>query len=110
MGAIPGDTLDRSQRPEDSHTVILLLVEVGRHLQMGNARSSETLACWLPAPLCPSSHRWCLDTALSRPVTALDNERFTVQWVMLHYAVPVVLVRRCLAREGVWVGKLGSRG
>lgn len=35
--------------------------------------------------------RWCLDTALSRPVTALDNERFTVQSVMLHYAVPVVL-------------------
>ena len=31
--------------------------------------------------------------ALSRPVTALDNERFTVQSVMLHYAVPVVLVR-----------------
>ncbi|XP_036853022.2 transmembrane protein 94 isoform X1 [Manis javanica] len=35
--------------------------------------------------------RWCLDMALSRPVTALDNERFTVQWVMLQYAVPVVL-------------------
>ncbi|KAL0594552.1 Transmembrane protein 94 [Plecturocebus cupreus] len=35
--------------------------------------------------------RWCLDMALSRPVTALDNERFTVQSVMLHYAVPVVL-------------------
>uniref|UniRef100_A0A452TUD0 Transmembrane protein 94 n=1 Tax=Ursus maritimus TaxID=29073 RepID=A0A452TUD0_URSMA len=33
--------------------------------------------------------RWCLDMALSRPVTALDNERFTVQSVMLHYAVPV---------------------
>lgn len=31
--------------------------------------------------------------ALSRPVTALDNERFTVQSVMLHYAMPVVLVR-----------------
>lgn len=37
--------------------------------------------------------RWCLDMALSRPVTALDNERFTVQSGMLHYAVPVVLVR-----------------
>nr|XP_013002442.1 transmembrane protein 94 isoform X9 [Cavia porcellus] len=36
--------------------------------------------------------RWCLDMSLSRPVTALDNERFTVQSVMLHYAVPVVLV------------------
>uniref|UniRef100_A0A8C9MB65 Transmembrane protein 94 n=1 Tax=Panthera tigris altaica TaxID=74533 RepID=A0A8C9MB65_PANTA len=35
--------------------------------------------------------RWCLDMALSRPVTALDNERCTVQSVMLHYAVPVVL-------------------
>ncbi|XP_040124389.2 transmembrane protein 94 isoform X9 [Ictidomys tridecemlineatus] len=35
--------------------------------------------------------RWCLDMALSRPVTALDNERFTVQSAMLHYAVPVVL-------------------
>lgn len=30
--------------------------------------------------------------ALSRPVTALDNERFTVQSVMLKYAVPIVLV------------------
>uniref|UniRef100_A0A7M4EA37 Transmembrane protein 94 n=1 Tax=Crocodylus porosus TaxID=8502 RepID=A0A7M4EA37_CROPO len=35
--------------------------------------------------------RWCLDMALSRPVTALDNERFTVQSVMLKYAVPIVL-------------------
>ncbi|XP_075418327.1 transmembrane protein 94 isoform X1 [Tenrec ecaudatus] len=35
--------------------------------------------------------RWCLDMALSRPVTALDNERFTVQSVMLRYAVPVVV-------------------
>ncbi|XP_045428142.1 transmembrane protein 94 isoform X6 [Pipistrellus kuhlii] len=35
--------------------------------------------------------RWCLDMALSRPTTALDNERFTVQSVMLHYAMPVVL-------------------
>ncbi|XP_038597863.1 transmembrane protein 94 isoform X1 [Tachyglossus aculeatus] len=35
--------------------------------------------------------RWCLDMALSRPVTALDNERFTVQAVMLRYAVPVLL-------------------
>ncbi|XP_078012034.1 transmembrane protein 94 isoform X6 [Phascolarctos cinereus] len=35
--------------------------------------------------------RWCLDMALARPVTALDNERFTVQSVMLRYAVPVVL-------------------
>lgn len=39
--------------------------------------------------------------ALSRPVTALDNERFTVQSVMLHYAVPVVLVREAgLAGRG----------
>lgn len=30
--------------------------------------------------------------ALSRPVTALDNERFTVQSVMLKCAVPIVLV------------------
>lgn len=29
---------------------------------------------------------------LSRRVTALDNERFTVQSVMLKFAVPVVLV------------------
>lgn len=35
--------------------------------------------------------RWCLEMALSRPVTALDNERFTVQSVMLKYAVPIVL-------------------
>lgn len=38
--------------------------------------------------------------ALSRPVTALDNERFTVQSVMLHYAVPVVLVRAAGAARG----------
>lgn len=44
--------------------------------------------------------RWCLDTALSRPVTALDNERFTVQSVMLHYAVPVVLVGEGLQGRG----------
>lgn len=31
--------------------------------------------------------------ALSRSVTALDNERFTVQSVMLKLAVPIVLVR-----------------
>ncbi|XP_053938904.1 transmembrane protein 94 isoform X2 [Cuculus canorus] len=37
------------------------------------------------------SVRWCLEMALSRPVTALDNERFTVQSVMLKYAVPIVL-------------------
>nr|XP_056713530.1 transmembrane protein 94 isoform X1 [Euleptes europaea] len=36
--------------------------------------------------------RLCLDMAVSRPVTALDNERFTVQSVMLKYAVPVVLI------------------
>nr|XP_033817348.1 transmembrane protein 94 isoform X2 [Geotrypetes seraphini] len=36
--------------------------------------------------------RFWLDMALSRPVTALDNERYTVQSVMLRYAVPVVLV------------------
>lgn len=44
--------------------------------------------------------RWCLDMALSRPVTALDNERFTVQSVMLHYAMPVVLVREVGRRAG----------
>uniref|UniRef100_A0A670XTS7 Transmembrane protein 94 n=1 Tax=Pseudonaja textilis TaxID=8673 RepID=A0A670XTS7_PSETE len=36
--------------------------------------------------------RLCLDMGLSRPVTALDNERFTVQSVMLKFAVPVVLL------------------
>ncbi|XP_044309887.1 transmembrane protein 94 isoform X1 [Varanus komodoensis] len=36
--------------------------------------------------------RLCLDMALSRPVTALDNERFTVQSVMLKFAVPIVLI------------------
>ena len=44
--------------------------------------------------------------ALSRPVTALDNERFTVQSVMLRYAVPLVLV--CAA--GPWWGSRGARG
>lgn len=44
--------------------------------------------------------------ALSRPVTALDNERFTVQSVMLRYAVPLVLV--CAA--GPWWGSWGARG
>lgn len=41
---------------------------------------------------CFTFFRWCLEMALSRPVTALDNERFTVQSVMLKYAVPIVLV------------------
>uniref|UniRef100_A0A8C4SUU1 Transmembrane protein 94 n=1 Tax=Erpetoichthys calabaricus TaxID=27687 RepID=A0A8C4SUU1_ERPCA len=36
--------------------------------------------------------RRCLDMALDRPVTALDNERFTVQSAMDKYACPVVLV------------------
>lgn len=54
-----------------------------------------------PEPRGTSFCRWCLDMALSRPVTALDNERFTVQSVMLHYAMPVVLVREaCCAGEG----------
>lgn len=44
--------------------------------------------------------------ALSRPVTALDNERFSVQSVMLRYAVPLVLV--CAA--GPWWGPRGARG
>lgn len=44
--------------------------------------------------------------ALSRPVTALDNERFTVQSVMLRYAVPVVLVGAAGPR---W-GPRGARG
>ncbi|XP_041075800.1 transmembrane protein 94 isoform X2 [Polyodon spathula] len=35
--------------------------------------------------------RHSLDFALSRPVTALDNERFTVQSVMAKFACPVVL-------------------
>ncbi|KAJ6660318.1 hypothetical protein lerEdw1_017741 [Lerista edwardsae] len=38
----------------------------------------------------------CLDRALLRPVTALDNERFTVQSVMLKFAVPIVLVNGVL--------------
>ncbi|XP_064423625.1 transmembrane protein 94 isoform X4 [Latimeria chalumnae] len=38
-----------------------------------------------------------LDLALSRPVTALDNERFTVQSVMAKYAVPGVLVTFLIA-------------
>lgn len=46
--------------------------------------------------------------ALSRPVTALDNERFTVQWVMLQYAVPVVLVRK--AGGGVRAGDGAPQG
>ncbi|KPP72939.1 hypothetical protein Z043_108016 [Scleropages formosus] len=38
------------------------------------------------------SIRNSLDLALSRPVTALDNERFTVQSIMAKFACPVVLV------------------
>lgn len=49
--------------------------------------------------------------ALSRPVTALDNERFTVQSVMLQYAVPVVLVREAgLAGQGRGPGNGGASG
>ncbi|XP_023646960.1 transmembrane protein 94 isoform X2 [Paramormyrops kingsleyae] len=36
--------------------------------------------------------RSSLELALSRPVTALDNERFTVQSVMVKFVCPVVLV------------------
>ncbi|XP_062858998.1 transmembrane protein 94 isoform X2 [Trichomycterus rosablanca] len=36
-----------------------------------------------------------LDLALSRPVTALDNERFTVQSIIAKYACPAVLVAFC---------------
>lgn len=53
--------------------------------------------------------RWCLDMALSRPITALDNERFTVQSVMLHYAMPVVLVREA-GRRGRGEGSGGASG
>ncbi|KAJ8363626.1 hypothetical protein SKAU_G00124570 [Synaphobranchus kaupii] len=38
------------------------------------------------------SIRNSLDLALSRPITALDNERFTVQSVMAKFACPAVLV------------------
>lgn len=38
------------------------------------------------------SVRNSLDLALSRPITALDNERFTVQSVMAKLACPIVLV------------------
>lgn len=60
---------------------------------------SEGAGFWLCPCAGPAEYRvyycrWCLDMALSRPVTALDNERFTVQSVMLHYAMPVVLVRQ----------------
>lgn len=42
------------------------------------------------------SVRNSLDLALSRPVTALDNERFTVQSIIAKYACPAVLVRLSL--------------
>uniref|UniRef100_A0A673Z243 Transmembrane protein 94 n=1 Tax=Salmo trutta TaxID=8032 RepID=A0A673Z243_SALTR len=39
------------------------------------------------------SVRWAiLDLALSRPITALDNERFTVQSIMAKFACPIVLM------------------
>ncbi|CAB1338150.1 unnamed protein product, partial [Coregonus sp. 'balchen'] len=38
------------------------------------------------------SVRNSLDLALSRPITALDNERFTVQSIMARFACPIVLV------------------
>ncbi|XP_069056247.1 transmembrane protein 94 isoform X2 [Pleurodeles waltl] len=45
----------------------------------------------LKTPILDSVRCW-LDLARSRPVTGLDNERFTVQTVMLKFAVPVVLI------------------
>lgn len=48
--------------------------------------------------------------ALSRPVTALDNERFSVQSVMLHYAVPVVLVSKAGHGAGRGPGNGGVSG
>ncbi|XP_044155943.1 transmembrane protein 94 isoform X1 [Bufo gargarizans] len=45
----------------------------------------------LKTPVMDNVRSW-LDQALSRPVTALDHERFTVQSVILIHAVPVIMV------------------
>ncbi|XP_053309701.1 transmembrane protein 94 isoform X2 [Spea bombifrons] len=45
----------------------------------------------LKTPVLENVRSW-LDRALTRPGTALDNERFTVQSVMLIYAVPIIVV------------------
>ncbi|KAG9473645.1 hypothetical protein GDO78_004119 [Eleutherodactylus coqui] len=45
----------------------------------------------LKTPVMDNVRSW-LDQALSRRVTALDNERFTVQSVILIHAVPVIMV------------------
>ncbi|XP_053564982.1 transmembrane protein 94 isoform X2 [Bombina bombina] len=45
----------------------------------------------LKTPVMDNVRNW-LDQALSRPVTALDNERFTVQSVMLLHVVPSIVV------------------
>ncbi|KAM9296341.1 transmembrane protein 94 [Gastrophryne carolinensis] len=45
----------------------------------------------MTTPVLEKVRNW-LDQALSRPVTVMDNERFTVQSVMLIYAVPAILV------------------
>ncbi|XP_068119528.1 endoplasmic reticulum magnesium-transporting P-type ATPase isoform X2 [Hyperolius riggenbachi] len=44
----------------------------------------------MKTPVLENIRNW-LDQALSRPVTAMDNERFTVQSVILLYAVPAIL-------------------
>ncbi|XP_075702067.1 transmembrane protein 94 isoform X2 [Rhinoderma darwinii] len=44
----------------------------------------------LKTPVMDNVRSW-LDQALSHPVTALDNERFTVQSVILIHSVPVIL-------------------
>ncbi|CAH2302414.1 transmembrane 94 isoform X1 [Pelobates cultripes] len=45
----------------------------------------------LKTPVMDNVRNW-LDQALTHPVTALDNERFTVQSVMLIYAVPSIAI------------------
>uniref|UniRef100_A0A8C5QNL3 Transmembrane protein 94 n=1 Tax=Leptobrachium leishanense TaxID=445787 RepID=A0A8C5QNL3_9ANUR len=45
----------------------------------------------LKTPVMENVRSW-LDQALARPVTPLDNERFTVQSVMLLYAVPIIAI------------------
>ncbi|XP_040186186.1 transmembrane protein 94 isoform X5 [Rana temporaria] len=45
----------------------------------------------MKTPVLENVRNW-LDQALARPVTVMDNERFTVQSVMLMYAVPAIMV------------------
>lgn len=58
----------------------------------GNGKKLLNFGKIICISVCLLSNRNNLELALSRPVTVLDNERFTVQSVITKLVCPVVLV------------------